>query len=733
MERIRERFYFAAMNTTPNTPHQDPNENPGPVQQAGNRLRSCMRIARRMAFPGAVILGVSAAIWLAFVIRGTAQAGGTITLLFFDRNGTALTPTQVRATSNNNGVGYNSDFLLDPANMRVISSGILYTSGSNLAFNIPSRAAALAINWPTLPNGFGLLILDNGGTGFTTGGTINFTYQAARDVRKKLDAALAARPGYVASQKFTTAYQAAATQLASVDVYSPESAKGKAGQLALDQLAVAFDTLLMEHGPVFARNNKASLTPWLGFTIDSVSNYQANLDLAASLTAPYGWIRVVFDAGQGPSTYTALINYAKSKGLKVLGQPVDSSYDRQYTRAQYKQRFIDFITAFPQIDAWEVGNEVNGTWLSSDIALRIADAAQEVRNRAPGKLTLLTFFWQINTDTVANSMFTWVANNLPASTRSLLDVVTISQYQEQAPMGMAFDQVMKTLRAEFPTSKIGIGELGYWIAGQRFWWAYDSTNISAAKLAISQIYHGAGFDYPGSIGGVFWWEFRTDFVSNSAMQATVTKVRDILNASDATPTPTPTPSPTASATPTPTPRPTATPTPTATPSPTATATPTPSPTPSPTPTPVTGGNVFNGNWAAVATVQPQATYSDLYQRVTVTRRTNLTASVWVKGSGSVELQVWGDSAWTRKLAGVRVNAGPNWTKITTPVFNTGNRQYIWISFDDAYSAAVGTMYLDEVFLGAAGGTNRITNPSFESGATGWTITSPAIFKIQNNP
>ncbi len=719
------------MNNTPNNPRRSPGEKSGPVSIGKNLSAAVSRVARRLVLPGALILGLALAVWLVFAIKGSAQAGGTVTFLFFDRNGAALTPTQVRSISNNGGTGYNSDFLLDPANMRAISSGPLYISGSNLAFNIPARAVALAINWPTQPNGYGLLILDNGGAGFTSGGTFNFTYQAARDVKKKLDAALAARPDYTASTKFNTAYQSASNQLASVDVYSPESAKGKAGQLALDQLAVAYDALLQEHGPIFARNNKSTLAPWLGFTIDTVSNYQANLDLAASLTAPYGWIRVVFDAGQGPSTYTNLINYAKSKGLKVLGQPVDSSYDRQYTRAQYKQRFIDFLTAFPQIDAWEVGNEVNGTWLSSDIALRIADAATEVRNRAPGKLTYLTLFWQINTDTVPNSMFTWVANNLPASTRSLLDVVTFSQYQEQAPMGMAFDQVMKTLRAEFPNSKIGLGELGYWIAGQRFWWAYDATNISAAKVAISDIYHGAAFDYPGSVGGVFWWEFRTDFPGNAAMQATVTRVRDILNS--AGPSPTPTPSPTATPTATPSPTATATPSPTPTPAPSPSPTPTAtvSPTPSPTTTPVS--NVFNGNWAAVATVQPQATYHDLYQRVNVTRRTNVSASVWVKGTGAVELQVWGDSAWTRKLAGVRINATSNWTKVTTPVFSTGNRRYIWLSFDDAFSNAGGTMYLDEVFLGTSGGANRVANPGFESGTTGWTITSPAIFRIQQNP
>ena len=179
-----------------------------------------------------------------------------------------------------------------------------------------------------MPSVYNLIILDTGGIGLTTGATVNFCYQAAKDTKKKLDAALAARPDYVPSAKFTTAYQSASAHLSAVDAYSPEATKGKEGQLALDELAVAYDALLAEYGPVYARNNKAALAPWLGFTIDTVSGYQTNCDLAASLAAPYGWIRIVFDAGQGPSTYTPILNYAKSKGLKIPGHPVDSTNDK---------------------------------------------------------------------------------------------------------------------------------------------------------------------------------------------------------------------------------------------------------------------------------------------------------------------------------------------------------------------------------------------------------------------
>jgi hypothetical protein len=98
---------------------------------------------------------------------------------------------------------------------------------------------------------------------------------------------------------------------------------------------------------------------------------------------------------------------------------------------------------------------------------------------------------------------------------------------------------MKTLRAEFPTQKIGLGELGYWIAGQQFWWAYNQTDTLAAKRMVAEQYYNAAFDYPGSIGGVFWWTYIQDFKSDTAMQQIVKTLRDKLQSGAPTPTPTP--------------------------------------------------------------------------------------------------------------------------------------------------------------------------------------------------
>jgi hypothetical protein len=468
-----------------------------------------------------------------------AARGATLTLNFYDATGAALSFSQVQALQTGTQSGaYPADAFLDPVTLRLISA-LPMSNASGFTFNLPSgQPAAFAINWPTA-QGYGLLILDNGGAGFTSTATINFTYQAAKDLRHKLDAALATRTDYKWSTNFTAVYKTATNCLATADLSSVDSVKGAQGQLALEQLVVAYDTLLREYGPVYAQAHQTKTTPWLGFTMEDVSNYKTDLDKLASIAGPYAWLRIVFQPGDAPSVYTAAVSYAKSKGIKVMGLCVDSSSDTTYTRAQYLARYQTFIAAFPNIDCWEVGNEVNGGWSSSDIAGRVADVAAYCK--AQGKKTYLTLFWQINTSDTTFALFNWVSNNLPATVRSNLDYVGLSQYQEQAPVGAAFDQVMRRLQVEFPNQQIGLGELGYWISGQQYWWAYNS-NVTTAKDTVLKQYYNAVLGYAGANGGCFWWNFSSsgpDYDFDAAMTNTVTTLKNILITPSASVIPTP--------------------------------------------------------------------------------------------------------------------------------------------------------------------------------------------------
>ena len=622
-----------------------------------------------------------ALIVLLAVVSGVspARAAGEVLVLFYDRDGGVITADEMRATSNNGLSGFNNDYLVDPVTLQAIQRAPLTENpGQGFKFSVPDVPVALALNWPTAPLGYGLIIVDNNGAGYSGDATINFSYQAAYDIRRRLAAALAARPDYVPSKKFNDAYTQGQAILDAIPIRVTEPVKGREGQRALDLFAVAYDALLAEHGPQRAIAQASSGLPWLGANIESTSNYAATLDLAAGLTQPYGWVRLVFPVSARPADWAPLVNYAKNKGLKILGQPVPAEDEPALSREQYRERFREFITAFPQIDAWEAGDQVNGAWHSAGMGAKLADAVTEIEALAPGRPVVLNLLHQINTEAPEYSMFTWVASNLPPALRGKFDLVFVSLYPGQAPSGMFYDQLMETTRAAFPGKKIGLGEIGYGSPGEQLWWCYDEADpAGAARRAVAAQYYPAMFDFAGSTGGGFWWNFAAEFPGDPALQAVLSGLRDRLVAGITPPSP-----------------------------------------------------ARNGSWYALVTIRNRATWKDLYQEVAVRPRTEYTAGIWAKGTGAVALQVWGDPSWTKSLASVRCLGGAGWKKSATAVFNSGNRTRIWIAVDNAFDRSAGTLLLDDAWLRRSGTTaNLLRNPGFEQGNTIWTTTDPAVFRI----
>ena len=281
---------------------------------------------------------------------------------------------------------------------------------------MPDRPVALAVNWPTT-RGYSLLILDNGGAGFRRGGVVNFTYRAAIDAKRMLDQELAIRPSFVRSAAFTWAYDAAATDIDAANASSERSVRGRYGALALDHLALANDVLLADYGTQFARS-PASMTPWLGVTMDTTDHHGSTLDLANRLTDPYGWVRIVMDPGTDFSAYAPAVHRAHREGLKVLGQPIDSFYAKAFPGSTYLQRIQRAVRALPAVDAWEIGNEVNGGWLGPGMGDRIDRAATWLHASHPEKTVVVTLYWQMGTDAPEWSTFDWTSEMSSSHRRS---------------------------------------------------------------------------------------------------------------------------------------------------------------------------------------------------------------------------------------------------------------------------------------------------------------------------
>ncbi|MDF2924794.1 MAG: hypothetical protein K0R57_3708 [Paenibacillaceae bacterium] len=142
------------------------------------------------------------------------------------------------------------------------------------------------------------------------------------------------------------------------------------------------------------------------------------------------------------------------------------------------------------------------------------------------------------------------------------------------------------------------------------------------------------------------------------------------------------------------------------------------------------GDTRTGNWAMKAVFSGAATWDIAYQTVSgIPANTAYTASFWMKGDKNIRLRVL-SSNWSTVLLEQTFTGTGDWSQKTFS-FNTGSHSSLILVFADN-SGAAGTVYLDDAFLGVAGGTNRLQNPGFENGNSGWTINSAAIYSIFEN-
>jgi hypothetical protein len=281
-------------------------------------------------------------------------------------------------------------------------------------------------------------------------------------------------------------------------------------------------------GATIAGRNVPS--PIYGVTLDDVSNTTAKVNSLSQMVHP-PTARIVFDPGVLPSYYLKRIQQFRNVAY-IMGQLADSSYMTEYTVSSivtWAENYTGMLGSL--VDIWEIGNEINGNWLStlsdgSDVLPKMEAMFDGVFSK--GGQTALTFFYEgepsdpnncIATDHGGNDMFTWITNNFqlnlppnerPASTENIrlnVNYVLISWYPDQCPgQNPNWPWVFTKLASIFPNSNVGFGELGtvdpqY---GSPFEISLISEYYSMAKILPS---------LPASyIGGYFWWYFAEEMV-----------------------------------------------------------------------------------------------------------------------------------------------------------------------------------------------------------------------------
>ena len=262
--------------------------------------------------------------------------------------------------------------------------------------------------------------------------------------------------------------------------------------------------------------------PIYGVTLDDVSQQKLGGELnSLSRLNHFPTARVVFDRGEPASYYLGPLKKLNQVAY-IMGELIDSSDMCGYSVTAASKHAINYVNDLGSlVDIWEIGNEVNGSWLCSNVLAKI-EAMYDAVSSQGGK-TALTFFYEgepsepnncVDRSGGGNDMFSWInwkfIVNPTAETEKIrlnVNYVLLSWYPDQCPGEIPnWPNVFNKLATIFPNAKVGFGELGT---------AKPQNNSPFEISEISQYYpiantlKGLPANY---IGGYFWWYFAEEMV-----------------------------------------------------------------------------------------------------------------------------------------------------------------------------------------------------------------------------
>ena len=438
-----------------------------------------------------------------------AAGTGTAEFAMYQSSGTPYSFSQFRSVeSNNTGNNGYDDATLDPSNLKVVDLGPFYQGSPTLAVDLGISPAAISFAWPS-DRGYSNLICDIPGAG-----RYNLDALCIRSQLQQI-AAMAKGGGYSLSSQQSQVYE----QLLSI---ASPAAGPTVNQLQLNE---AID-LSLDVASAIA-NIKVSGSSDSQFrysvTVDTLDNLAATLSAVKSIYPSRAMVRIVIDPNVALSQYQSAIDLAHSMSIEVMMELMDSQYMASYSLSGYESRIDQILGTLKGVDAWEVGNEVNGNWLGANVGAKVSYAIDKASTLSSVPL-YLTLYWQLGEDDAAHSIFNWVVANLSTSEISKLSAVGISMYPQEAPLGASFFRVMTTLHSDyFPNQSLYIGELGYGGSGvSGSWWWGSPTVSDASKAETASTYMGLLLALPFDVSaGPFWWYFTEEYSANPQLLASL--------------------------------------------------------------------------------------------------------------------------------------------------------------------------------------------------------------------
>ncbi|MEI8191842.1 MAG: hypothetical protein WCI75_19185, partial [candidate division NC10 bacterium] len=366
------------------------------------------------------------------------------------------------------------------------------------------------------------------------GETIQFNEDAAKAAWRRFREALDARSQsfthrYAPGPAFTKAEAKAKAAIVEAQAASDARARARLFDKALYAIADAWQTMLFEHGRQTARDPKASASLRLGLTLDEtlvdrLPEHAWIVDKIAGSGAT--WVRLIFRANPDDflfsqlssfSLYDGLVKDLGARGIKIIGSVLDSAlWPNGLTPEAYVARARNLAVHYKgAIRSWEVASEPNGSWLGGyrtplpdeTVLAAVNAAAAEVKRIDPEIETVATLYWWAGTaKDDRHPLFSWLNWSLPKGFGRDVDVVGLSVYPDENPMGLAFDPVFLKLKGAFPDKKLMLAGFGFVEKEELkgYWWL-DPGAVDEARKDLVILYTGAACALPQGVGGGFFF------------------------------------------------------------------------------------------------------------------------------------------------------------------------------------------------------------------------------------
>lgn len=407
-----------------------------------------------------------------------------------------------------------------------------------------------SLPWPVPGDGFSTVDLDGDGSGYGDGGIVFLNEDAAKTAWRRLREAVgfhtdSSTPAYRPSPEFQRLEDRAKEALAAAHRPDDPRMRARLFDKALGEISAAWQKLLFEHGAQAASDPASGGGLRWGLTLDeTAADRLPELDLIAARAAASGadWVRLVFrlnpedfyyERASSFAVYDRIVHAFSSRGVRVMGSVLDSAlWPKSLTPEAYVERTRSLVSHYSStstgrespVRSWEVASEPNGDWLGGwrnplppeTILVALSSAAAEVKRLDPSLETVATLYWWEGTaEDDRHPLFAWLAWSLPQGFGKDIDIVGLSVYPNDNPLGMALDPVWRRLSELFPDKKLMLGGFGFMEKDtlHGYWWL-EPGSVWEARKDIMALYTGAACALPGSLGGGFWWQALDQMLSD---------------------------------------------------------------------------------------------------------------------------------------------------------------------------------------------------------------------------